>query len=116
MNFVNDENLLTMRNDIVLVSHVRQDVINIEFIGKNLRTFFNVRVNNRHDGFGLEILDFMNTQFSVTLHDSQNRSLGFGASSLRAFRSFVRVLVLFFPAIVRLVYFNISAKWVDTLI
>ena len=70
-----DENPLLMRNNAMLVAVLDKGIIGLEFVSINLRSLFDVRINNRKNGFALNIGDFMRDQFTAAFNHSKTAVL-----------------------------------------
>ena len=110
VNISQNENLFSLRHDSVLITHCRQRIIGVEFVGVYFCFLFNVCIYNRHDGFGLSIVNRLSNQISAALNHPKNRSLGFRASALIVSRALARVFVLFFAAVIQLIHLDVATQ------
>src|SRR5882672_9338189 len=101
MSITQDINLLSMWNRVMLVAHRGQSLIDIEFIGENLCSLFDVICNDGHNGIALDILNRADFQLPAALHHSENRRLAFRAASACTFAN---------TAEIRLVCFDFASK------
>src|SRR6266498_2230760 len=112
MSIAYNVNLFSVLDRVMLVTHRWQSVIDVEFIGVNLRTFFDVIRNNRQNSIALYVGNRSDFQLTAALCHAENSRLGLGASSLIIHSPFAGVLVLFVPAEIRLVNFHFAREWV----
>lgn len=89
----------------MLVSHRWQGIVNVELVGVDLRTLFDVIGYNRHDGMAAHVGNFAGFEFAAALHHPEYSSFVFRTASACA--------AAHLAAKVRLVYFHLAHKWIE---
>ncbi len=106
MSIAQDVNLFSVRHGIVLVFHSGKGLVDVELVGVNLRTLFDVISNNWHDGIAVHVAYLTGFEFPIALNHSEDRRLTIRAAATRAMPSTTKV---------RLVYFDFASERVKVL-